>query len=76
MNTDALNTERENLKKTNPITIMEYIKSSIDILIDLKVEERMENTKRQTFGDSEDRINEYEPLLKKLEGDIRQHIRV
>ena len=73
MNTLAMNEEKENLKNQNPLTIMEYIKSSIDILIDLKVEERLENMKRASDSDDE---NDYESLLRKLESDIRAHIRV
>jgi hypothetical protein len=72
MNTISMNEERENLKKTNPLTLMEYIKTSIDILIDLKVEERLEKSKKNTDEDDQD----YETLLKKLESDIRGHIRV
>ena len=75
MDTDAVKEEKENLRKLNPLRIIEYIKTSVDILIDVKVEERVENLVGQG-KDSEDRMNEYEPLLKKLESDIRQHIRV
>jgi hypothetical protein len=75
LNTNAMNQERENLKKTNPLTIIEYIKSSIDILIELKVEERM-NLEKKLLQDEEECMNEYEALLRKLEGDIRQHIKV
>ena len=75
MNSDAVRDERENLRKLNPLRIIEYIKTSLDILIDVKVEERIDNINREG-KDSVDRMNEYEPLLKKLESDIRQHIRV
>ncbi len=57
------------------MTVLEYIKTSIDILIDLKVEERLENERKHSDVD-EDKINEYEVLLRKLEADIRQHIKV
>jgi hypothetical protein len=57
------------------LTVLEYIKTSIDILIDLKVEERLENERKHSDVD-EDKINEYEVLLRKLEADIRQHIKV
>ena len=75
MNSDAVREERENLRKLNSLRIIDYIKTSLDILIDVKVEERIENINGQG-KDSIDRMNEYEPLLKKLEADIRQHIRV
>ena len=71
-----LKDEKENLKKTNPLVILEYIKNSIDILIELKVEERIETYKKQNSEEDEDKQNEYETLLRKLESDIRQHIRV
>ena len=67
------------LRKTNAITIMEYIKSSIDILVELKVGERLEGIKNKTkesLEDEEEVQNSYETLLRKLEGDIRGHIRV
>lgn len=75
MNTDAIKEEKENLKKLNPIRILDYIRNSIDILIDVKVEERLEQLNVET-KDTVDKMNEYEPLLKKLESDIRQHIKV
>ena len=71
-----MNEERENLRKTNPLTLMDYIRSSIDILIDLKVDEKLEALKGSDEEDSEEKQNEYETLLRKLENDIRQHIRV
>ena len=76
MNSSMLKEEKENLKKTNPLVILDYIKNSIDILIELKVEERIEAYKKQNSEEDEDRQNEYETLLRKLESDIRQHIRV
>ncbi len=39
--------ERQNLKRISPITIIEYIKSTIEILINLKVEEKLLNEKRK-----------------------------
>lgn len=80
--------ERENLKKKNPKTLIEYIKSSIEILINLKVEERLnllkESADKITFNPNNDQenmsdeeeVNEYEKLLRQLEGEIRNHIRV
>jgi hypothetical protein len=74
MDTDKLSEEKDNLRKAPPITLIDYIKTSIDILIDLKVEERLEGIRKSTEGD--DKQGDYETLLRKLEGDIRQHIRV
>lgn len=69
------------MRKTSPFTLIEYIKSSVEILIDLKVQEktqekmlRKENNFNQDFNDEE--VNEYEKLLRKLEADIRSYIKV
>ena len=58
----------------NPFVILEYIKNSIDILINLKVEERLESEKNVEINNTTE--NEYEVLLRKLESDIRIHIKV
>lgn len=72
-----LNEEKEKLRKTNALTIIDYIKNSIDILIDLKVEEKLESIKKLNLSDEEEeKQNEYEVLLRKLESDIRLHIKV
>jgi hypothetical protein len=75
MNADSIKEEKENLKKMNPLRILDYIRNSIDILIDVKAEERLQNLKGDD-KDATDKMNEYEPLLKKLESDIRLHIKV
>jgi ABC-type lipopolysaccharide export system ATPase subunit len=73
-----LNEEKEKLRKTSPLTIIDYIRNSIDILIDLKVEEKLEAIKKLNLSDEEEeeKQNEYEVLLRKLESDIRIHIKV
>ena len=74
-----LNEEKEKLRKTSPLTIIDYIRNSIDILIDLKVEEKLEAIKKLNLSDEEEeeeKQNEYEVLLRKLESDIRTHIKV
>ena len=74
----------------SPFVILEYIKNSIDILISLKVEERLESEKNanananenayeknnNNYAFSNDYQNEYEVLLRKLESDIRTHIKI
>ena len=68
------------MRKTSPFTLIEYIKSSIEILIDLKVQEKLleKILKRQENSSDipEEETNEYEKLLRKLEGDIRSYIKV
>jgi hypothetical protein len=68
----------------SPFVILEYIKNSIDILINLKVEERLESEKNINDNNfiansnltHEEYQNEYEVLLRKLESDIRTHIKI
>jgi hypothetical protein len=69
MDNNKLNEEKEALRKCDPFTIIKYIKTSIDIIIDLKVEEKIENSHSE-----ED--NDYETMLRKLEGDVRGHIKL
>ena len=44
--------------------------------MEAKVEERLESLKKNNTEENEEKSNEYETLLRKLESDIRQHIRV
>ena len=62
----------------SPFVILEYIKNSIDILINLKVEKKLESEKNANENNAslEDNQNEYEVLLRKLESDIRTHIKI
>ena len=39
-NEDILAEERDRLRETNPFTILEYIKTSIEILMNMKIEEQ------------------------------------
>lgn len=41
-NEDILNEERDRLRETSPFTILEYIKTSIEILMNMKMEEQEE----------------------------------
>ena len=41
-NEEVLQEERERLKDTNPFTILEYIKTSIEILMNMKMEEHQD----------------------------------
>lgn len=76
ISSNSLNDERENLAKTNPLVILDYIKNTIEILVESKVDERLESLKKNHTEENEEKSNEYETLLRKLESDIRQHIRV
>ena len=50
--------------------IIEYIKSSIDIIVSIKVDEELEKYNQ----DNPNAANDYETLLRKEEQSIRQHI--
>jgi hypothetical protein len=76
LSSNSLADERENLAKTSPLVILDYIKNTIEILVEAKVEERLESLKKNNTEENEEKSNEYETLLRKLESDIRQHIRV
>ena len=63
----------------SPYIVIEYIKSSIDILVDLRVSEKVqeiEESAKERYLNPETNINEYEKLLRKLESDTRMFIKV
>jgi hypothetical protein len=66
------------LLKLNPFTVLEYIKTSIDILVELKVNEKAQELESEYYqsANSNTSIHEYEKLLWKLEADIRTFIKV
>jgi hypothetical protein len=72
--------EEENLLKETenvmnlPLTdIIEYIKSTFDIIVSIKVEEKI-NEYKNFLNEDKNAATEYETLLQKLEESIRQHI--
>ena len=75
---NSLEKEKEKLQKTNPILIIDYIKSSLEILIKMKVQDKLQSVTQlgscEEFTDSE--INIYEKEFRHLEAEIRNHIRV
>lgn len=71
--------EREKLRKTNPKIVLEYVKSSIDILISTTVKEKLEKISANNsdlINLDETEVNEYEKQLRQVESEIRNHIRV
>lgn len=71
--------EREKLRKTNPKIVLEYVKSSIDILISTTVKEKLERISANNsdlYNLDETEVNEYEKQLRQVESEIRNHIRV
>jgi hypothetical protein len=77
--------EKENLGEVNLTKVIHYIKESIDILTNMKIEENLK-LKENEFnnqiikciqcGNKVDTMEEYEKIIRKLEGDIRNHIKL
>lgn len=57
-------------------TLIEYIKNAFDISVEKKVNEIIENMKKEEEEDNENAASKYETLLRKEEKNIRQHISV
>ena len=86
LTSENVNSERQNLKNLPLIDIINYIQSSIDILVDLKATEKYEQKiqndeskdKYINYEDPKDAngLKLYEGMLIKIEGDLRNHIRV
>jgi hypothetical protein len=79
------NEERSKLKEINILTIIQYIKESIDILVGLKVEqaktqmEKEAKKKQKSQNNSltgESTSEDYEKVIRKLEADLRNHIKL
>ena len=70
-NEDILQEERERLAETSPFTILEYIKTSIEILMNMKMEEHQDqvakNKKEKKKRRLEDGVSETESVMS-LEG--------
>ena len=65
--------EKKLLQKQNLLTLVEYISSSIDIIISLKLREEMNKiNKGKIINDN--CADNYEILLRKEERNIREHI--
>ena len=65
--------EGENLLNTSLIDLIKYIKSSIDTIVLIKVEDELESF-YNSFQENENAASQYETLLRKLESSLRQHI--
>ena len=73
------NNQLEKIKDVNVFKLIEYIKESIDIYVNVKLDEAG-NSNRKTYhrekvfqGNAEE---VYEEMIKKLEADVRNHIKV
>ena len=86
LTSENVNSERQNLKNLPLTDIINYIQSSIDVLVDLKANEKYEQKiqndeskdKYINYEDPKDAngLKLYEGMLIKIEGDLRNHIRV
>ena len=69
-NEDIIFNTKQMLSKLTILDLIEYIKSSIDIIIDMKIKEDKEEIKLKNNNYDED----YESLLRREEACIRKHI--
>ena len=77
---ENLEEERGSLKDTDPLIIIDYIKSSIEILLSLKQEDEQQTAQKKPVNESivseKDVQLDYEQQIQKLEAETRTHIRV
>ena len=79
MTDDDINNERERLVKVSCEDLISYIYNSIDVLVDIKAQEKYEEKlkeKEENEMTENEGMNVYESLLIKAEKDVRNHIRV
>ena len=69
--TVKITNNKTNLEKLSILTLIEYIKSSLDIIINLQVEEKFNELKLKS---NKNHFNDFELLLRKEEKSIRAHI--
>jgi len=65
--------ETENIMNLPLTDIIEYIKSTLDIIVSIKVDTKISEYKNY-LNEDKNAATEYETLLQKLEESIRQHI--
>lgn len=82
-----IESEKEKLRTLDARIVLDYIKSIIDIIVELKCEEKIQshnekiNLKERAEDtpqpiDEYEPINEYENALRHLEAEVRNHIKV
>lgn len=86
LTSENVDEERRNLKHLPLIDIINYIQNSIDVLVDLRASEKYqqkleEDENKDNYINNEDPkdangLKLYEGMLIKIEGDLRNHIRV
>jgi hypothetical protein len=78
---EFLEKEKQSLIPMSPKLLIDYIKTNINLLIDIKVNEIITNSNKNpmefiSYYGSEIPANDYEKLLRRYEGDIRNYIRM
>ena len=73
MEEENLLKETENIMNLPLTDIVEYIKSTLDIIVSIKVDAKISEYKNY-LNEDKNAATEYETLLQKLEESIRQHI--
>ena len=73
MEEENLLKETENIMNLPLTDIVEYIKSTLDIIVSIKVDAKI-NEYKNFLKEDKNAATEYETLLQKLEESIRQHI--
>ena len=80
---EQLDKEKMSLQKLDPLTIIGYIRSTVEILMNFSPEISKSQTPLlcdsqsiQSEFSARDQENGYEPMIVKLEEEIRNHIRV
>ena len=76
-----LDKEKASLISISPKVLIEYIKIHLNLLIDIKVNEKLSEIEKNpmeyiSYYGSEIPSNDYEKLLRRYEGDIRNYIRM
>ena len=86
LTSESIDSERQDLKNLPLTDIINYIQNSIDVLVELRANEKYEQKmeileskdKYINYEDPKDAngLKLYEGMLIKIEGDLRNHIRV
>ena len=77
IDSDFLDNEKKNLNKLSALDIIKYIKSHLQILIEIQVSEKINELKQEINENfNENNINNYEILLRRYEADIRNYIKI
>ena len=73
MDEEKLLKETENIVNLPLTDIIEYIKSTIDVIASIKFDDKI-NEYKNYLNEDKNAASDYETLLQKLEATIRQHI--